>query len=50
MKNATLCKRFGIEKRNAAQASLVIKKTLEDKLIKVADPEHSRGGYEPIWA
>jgi len=50
MKNATLCKRFGIEKKNAAQASLVIKKTLENKLIKVADPEHPRGGYEPIWA
>ncbi|MGY6649354.1 ATP-binding protein [Wenyingzhuangia sp. IMCC45574] len=50
MKNNTLCERFGIEKKNAAQASLVIKKALEMKVIKVADPEHPRGGYEPIWA
>lgn len=50
MKNATLCERFGIEKHNAAQASAVIKKALDNKLIKAADPEHPRGGYEPIWA
>ena len=50
MKNASLCKRFGIDKKNAAQASVVIKKTLEARLIKVSDPEHPRGGYEPIWA
>ncbi|MDA3816985.1 MAG: putative DNA binding domain-containing protein [Prolixibacteraceae bacterium] len=50
MKNNTLCERFGIEKRNAAQASLVIKKALEIKVIKVADPDYPRGGYEPIWA
>ena len=50
MKNATLCKRLGINKKNAAQASVVIKKTLEVGFIKAADPEHPRGGYEPIWA
>ncbi|MCF8362561.1 MAG: putative DNA binding domain-containing protein [Prolixibacteraceae bacterium] len=50
MKNNTLCERFGIEKKNAAQASLVIKKALEMKVIKVADPDYPRGGYEPIWA
>ena len=50
MKNATLCERFGIDKKNAAQASAVIKKALENKFIKPADPEHPRGGYEPIWA
>jgi len=50
MKNASLCERFGIDKKNAAQASLVIKKALEIRVIKVADPEHPRGGYEPIWA
>lgn len=50
MKNNSLCERFGIEKRNAAQASLVIKKALELKVIKVADPDYPRGGYEPIWA
>jgi predicted HTH transcriptional regulator len=50
MKNNTLCQRFGIEKRNAAQATKVINKALEMKFIKVADPEFPRGGYEPIWA
>ena len=50
MKNSTLCERFGIEKKNAAQASAVIKKALENKFIKATDPEHPRGGYEPIWA
>ena len=50
MKNASLCKRFGIDRRNAAQASSVIKKALEAKLVRVADPEHPRAGYIPWWA
>jgi hypothetical protein len=50
MKNATLCERFGIDKKNAAQASVVIGKALESDFIKPADPEHPRAGYEPIWA
>lgn len=50
MKNSTLCERFGIEKKNAAQATKVINKALEMKVIKVADPEHPRSGYEPFWA
>lgn len=50
MKNATLCERFGIEPKNASQATAVIKKTLEAGLIKVADPEHPRAGYVPGWA
>ena len=50
MKNNTLCERFGIDKRNAAQATKVINKALEMKAIKVSNPEHPRGGYEPIWA
>lgn len=50
MKNSTLCERFGIDKKNAAQASAVIKKALKNNFIKAADPEHPRGGYEPIWA
>lgn len=49
MKNATLCERFGIEKKNAAQASQVIKAALEEGKIKVADPERPRGGYLPFW-
>jgi ATP-dependent DNA helicase RecG len=50
MKNSTLCTRFGIDPKNAAQASAVIKKALEDELIKPADPEHPRAGYVPNWA
>lgn len=50
MKNASLCVRFGIDLKNAAQASSVIKKALEDGLIKPADPEHPRAGYVPTWA
>lgn len=50
MKNATLCERFGIDPRNASQASVVIRKALEAGLIKVADPDHPRAGYVPIWA
>jgi len=50
MKNASLCKRFGIDRKNAAQASSVIKKALEAKLVRVADPEHPRAGYVPWWA
>ncbi|WP_245688653.1 ATP-binding protein [Paracoccus chinensis] len=50
MRNASLCERFGIEPRNAAQASAVIKRTLEQQLIRVADPEHPRAGYLPVWA
>ncbi len=50
MKNASLCKRFGIKKSNAPQASLVIKKALEAGKIKVADLDHPRAGYAPWWA
>jgi predicted HTH transcriptional regulator len=50
MKNATLCTRLGIASRNAAQATTVINKALEANLIRVADPEHPRGGYVPGWA
>ena len=50
MKNATLCERFGIDPRNASQATAVIKKAQAAGLIKVADPEHPRAGYVPIWA
>ena len=50
MKNATLCERFGIDPRNAAQASGVIKRALQANYIKVADPDHPRAGYLPGWA
>lgn len=50
MKNATLCERFGIYARNASQASVVIRQTLDAKLIRPADPAHPRVGYVPFWA
>lgn len=50
MKNASLRKRFGIKAQNAAQASGVIKMTLTEGKIKIADPEHPRAGYIPWWA
>lgn len=50
MKNASLCARLGIALHNAAQATAVIKKTVEANLIRVADPDHPRAGYVPYWA
>ena len=47
MKNATLRERLGIA--YVAQASLVIKKTLDKGLIKPADSGHPRSGYIPWW-
>ncbi len=50
MKNASLCARLGIAPKNAAQATTVINKALEAKLIRVADLDHPRAGYLPHWA
>jgi predicted HTH transcriptional regulator len=50
MKNSTLCERFGIEPRNASQASAVIRQALDGALIRPADPAHPRAGYIPFWA
>lgn len=50
LKNSSLCKRFGLEKKNAAQATKVINKSLEREVIKIADHDYPRGGYDPIWA
>ncbi len=50
MKNSTLCKRFGIDPRNASQASMVIRRALDDGLIKLADSKRPRAGYIPFWA
>ena len=50
MKNASLCVRLGIAVRNAAQATVVINKTLAVGLIRIADPDHPRAGYVPHWA
>ena len=50
MKNSTLCERFGIDRGNAAQATRVINQAKNAGYIKLADAEHPRAGYEPIWA
>ncbi len=50
MKNATLCERFGIQPKNASQASVVIRKALNAGLLKIADPDHKRADYVPSWA
>lgn len=50
MRNSTLCERFGIDQKNAAQASVVIRQALEANLIRPADEEHPRAGYVPFWA
>ncbi len=49
MKNSTLCRRFGIDSRNASQASMVIREALDAGLIKQADSSHPRAGYVPFW-
>lgn len=50
MKNATLCERFGIDPQNRAQASVVIRQTLDAGLIRPADPGRPKAGYLPAWA
>lgn len=50
MKNQTLCVRFGVAPKNAAQISKVIKIALDKELIKPADSEHPRAGYTPFWS
>ncbi len=50
MKNATLRERFGIEARNSAQVSQVIRATLDRELIRLADSERPKSGYVPSWA
>jgi predicted HTH transcriptional regulator len=50
IKNASLCDRLGIERKNAAQASVVISAAIDEGKIKIADPAYPRGGYYPFWA
>ena len=50
MKNATLCERFGIDPKNASQASVIIGQCQKAGLIRPADPTHPRAGYVPFWA
>lgn len=51
--NASLCKRLGIDKRNNAIASRIIKNTLKKKWIKPFDPDNKSSRYAkyiPYWA
>lgn len=51
--NSSLRERFGIQKENSATISRIIKEALEDKAIKLLDPEsESRkyARYVPFWA
>ena len=53
MTNTTLRKRFGIEKKNLAQVSRVIKDTIEADLIHSYNPESEsrrHASYVPFWA
>ena len=50
MKNSSLCERLTIEKKNAAQATQVIRSALGKGLIKPAEGERPRAGYVPWWA
>ena len=50
MRNSTLRERFGVDARNAAQVSKVIRQALDTGLIRPADPERPRSGYVPYWA
>lgn len=50
MKNLSLCERLGIDKKNAAQATAVIKSTQKARLIRAAEAGRPRTGYVPCWA
>ena len=50
LRNATLCDRFGVDRRNAAQISGVIRQALRKGLIRPADTTRPRSGYVPFWA
>ena len=50
LRNRDLRERFGVERRNAAQVSDVIRRALDADLIRVADPDRPRSGYAPFWA
>lgn len=52
MTNATLRERFGIEERNAAIASRIIRDTMDDGMIMPYDPNQGKkyARYVPFWA
>ena len=48
--NATLRDRLGVDRRNAAQISGVIRQALRKGSIRPADSTRPRSGYVPFWA
>ena len=50
LRNATLCDRLGVHRRNAAQISGVIRQARRKGLIRPADPARPKAGYLPFWA
>jgi predicted HTH transcriptional regulator len=52
MTNGSLRDRFGIDERNAATASRIIRDALADKVIKPYDPDQGKrhAKYVPFWA
>lgn len=50
MRNRELRERFGVERRNAAQVSDVIRRALDADLIRIADLVRPKSGYAPFWA
>jgi predicted HTH transcriptional regulator len=53
MTNASLRERFGIDEKNSAMASRIIKETLEEGKIKPIDPDQKskkHAKYYPFWA
>lgn len=52
MTNASLRGRFGIEAKNSAIASRIIRDSVEEGLVRLYDPRASRkyAKYVPFWA
>ena len=52
MTNSSLRQRFGIEEKNSATASRIIREAMEDKVIKPFDPDQGKkyAKYQPHWA
>jgi predicted HTH transcriptional regulator len=52
MTNASLRVRFGIEEKNSAIASRIIRDAMEDGLVKPFDPAQGKkyAKYQPFWA
>jgi len=52
MTNSRLRERFGIEEKNSAIASRIIRDSLKDERVKPYDPEQGKkyAKYLPFWA